>query len=206
MRPLFLAALLAPAVALAGEVSEATITDVTRRFAAELSCAKGSKDPNRAWCPVTAIGKGAFKPARQNEIQLGFSASLKDGAKVSETLANSTELAVLYLGPTEARLTSLTPSTPDEQKQLAAVVFELAKRLKGMAKGQVELPADLGGFVTMDSRQQRFPLTVSGASASFPAKLPSRIFRSGDAFVVIEQADGGVRVSVFPTVGFKIAK
>jgi hypothetical protein len=192
-----------------GEVGDATVASVARRFAAELKCGPASKDPHRGWCPVGGLDKAGFSAPAQAQVLLGLTVELADGAKVPASLLEHVRLGVLSVGPSSARITDLRPSNKDEEKELAGVIFELGKALKGQDKAAViPVSKGLAGYLQGEGRKPGRPLRTGAGGAHFTGQIPARLYRLtgqpyGDAYVVVEQAPNGIFVSIYPALAFR---
>ena len=167
------------------------------RFAAEIKCEPGARDLQRGWCAVTKIGKAPFAAPTTATTYLGLSMELRDGAKVAPSLLDTTQPAALHVGPSGVRLTSLKPSNEEEKKEMLALVFAIAKALKDGASDPLPASAGLKGYLDGERKKTAYAVKPSG---EYQGKLPSRIYKSGNVFVVVEQGTGGVFVNVFPAI------
>lgn len=185
---------------------------VAQRFAAELKCDSASQDPNRHWCPVAAVGREAVVLPQLPATYLGLSVGLPTGAQVVQALLQNTDLAILTLAPTGARVTDLKASSPEDQKELAQVAASLGATLKGMTGTQpLVISAGLSGFLKSENEKPVNAFAPAAPNApvrTYQAKLPSSLYQVshpvyGKAYVVIEQTTTGTIVSLFPVVATK---
>ena len=169
-------------------------------------CSDGSTDVNRHWCPIALAGTGGFTAPDHSQIRLGLSLALPAGARPQDVVLNRTTLAVLYIGPEGAKVTTLTPSNEQEARDLARVITSVALSLKGMGPNSVSAKPDLLAYLNSQSTDLH-PLTDNGRSSSFTGLHTGgdieRVHGTqwGDAYVVIETVSDGTHVSVFPDVG-----
>jgi hypothetical protein len=188
--------LLAVSPAVAEEWSEPLVAKIKAQFQSAFKCNAGSSDLNRHWCPVGQIGNEPFSAPASVTTLLGVTMEVRDGAAVGQDMLKTTSLSAMHLGAKNVRVTSLKPSNADEQKELAEAVFNVGKALKGQA-GEIAISKSLAGYLDQERRHAGYPLTVTKNFAGYVAKLPSRIYRSGHTYVVLEKAAGGAFVSVF---------
>src|SRR4051812_15231954 len=85
---------------------EATATNVAQRFGAQLKCAAGAMDPQRAWCAVAAAGREPFTAPTAPTTYLGLSLELADGAAVANAALDTTGPAALFIGPGAVKVVS----------------------------------------------------------------------------------------------------
>jgi hypothetical protein len=197
---------IAPRAARAEPVSDSVMKDLAHRFASELDCASG-KDLNRHWCPVAKIDQsGAFQAPPARRTFLGLSMALRKGGPVVRAALDTTDLAVLTIGPDGVLVTSLKPSNDAEKKSLGPVVLSLGMVSKGRAT-TVDVSPDLRDYLGTFARKPLHAIKPLAAGASYDAAAPSRIFHvtgtlSGEAYVVIEGFGNDAIVSLFPVAPY----
>ena len=182
-----------------GPLTDASVAAIAKRFAASIKCGAKDKDPQRAWCAVTKVDKAAFKAPKETSTLLGLSVELPDDADVNTQLLGTTSVSALHLGSATAKLTSLKPSNEQEAKDMVPVLFDIAGALKMDGKS-IGVTKDLNDYLTSERAKPGNPMKAAGKSMEYTAKLPSRLYQVGNAYVVIESAAKGYFVSVFPAV------
>jgi hypothetical protein len=152
-------------------------------FAAEIKCAAGSTDANRAWCPVTRTGTEKLTLPAAKTLLLGFSTSILGGDSVLRQLGKSTDLAVLCLGPEpgDAKLVRLLEPSDERTQQFAPIKAALTKSLQGAA-GPIDVESKL-----YDELQTRFCADYHKHSGEETAVETAALYRVGSAYVVIDE-------------------
>jgi hypothetical protein len=156
------------------------------------------------WC-LGALGfaKGAVpKLADGDAVALGLTVELARGADLAAALRDKVTLAALATrtahGKTLAKITSITPSDPEEARAIAEAVARMTAVLKHASKVSViypELARYVGGLAEKASYEAvKAPrgLVVHGAS-------DAEIRSVGDALVAVEtpKAGDGIFLSLF---------
>lgn len=211
--PFLVALVLTVPAAFAADVTDEEVAAVARRFAAEIDCAPESRNLHRAWCAVTMLEKAAWSAPEARTAYLGLAMELKDGGKVIEGLLRTTHTAVLSVSSKDAKVTTIRASKgkPDEEQELARVVFDLALVLKGKEKARaIEASAGLVRYVASLASRPGYPVRAAPkGGAHYTGKLPARLLKVtglpyGEAYVAIEKAEGGWFVSLFPVAQVKV--
>ncbi len=102
-----------------------------------------------------------------------------------------------HLGPDGGGLTALKPDNDAEKRELLEAGMAAAIVLKG-ERPSVILPKGLAGYLDSQRGKPMHKLTVRGNGADFAATLPSRLVASDKAWVVVEQAQDGLYVNLYP--------
>ncbi len=152
------------------------------------------------------IEKGDFVPPSKERAYLGLSMEWVPTVKIAETLSKSLQPAVLYLGAKEVRTTTLKPSNEKEAQELATLQSTLESILKGENRS-IQVSQVLSNFLKSELKKPKHPFTLDKKGAQFTGLNPSRILRvknqTGELFVVLEQAEGGMFVSLFPLKDYR---
>lgn len=187
---------------------------IMEKFQKELDCTESSRDLQRHWCPVTRIENSQWvKPqAKVKNTYIGISIELTKDKPLKAQLLDTTNLAVLHLSEKEARVTSLTPSNPEEQKTLGGIVMQLAFLLKGkLSHDGVQVPQDLYTYLMGDQKKPGYIYQTEKNKTVFQGKLPSQMYfieksLSGPVYLVFEKAKGGYYVNLFPQKPMQLKK
>ena len=183
-----------------GNAPKAAKGPAFERLGTELDCT-GGKDPLRAWCPAARTAGAGFQAPRGEAVYVGISAPLADARGVRDALFAATRVSALAFSNGKLRLTDIAPDDDDEKKQLAEVAASVAAVLKGAAK-TVAVPAGLAGFLPglkAGAAKDGAPVKDSAKGpATFKFKVPGRVWKVGEVYVVAEDAPDGTWVSVYP--------
>ncbi len=184
---------------------ESVSEGVIKRFAEEIDCSDGSTDPYNHWCAVEHIGEFSLVLPEEVQTYLGFSVALSDDESVRDAIDTNTHVAALHIGPDTARLTALIGTTDQDNEQLDSIAAFLTGALQGIG-GQLNVPEDLIAYLESEREFPGYTMSkLDDVSAVYNAELPYTVYYItdqfyGDAYLVIEDAIGGLYVSVFPAV------
>jgi hypothetical protein len=184
-----------------------TNVELAHRFLNELECTKPEKDRavqtrvQRQWCAVSMIDQDTFTAPTERVSLIGVSIGLPPRAPILSALHTQPELAVLTVDAHGALVTSLRPFADKERKELIQATASLSLVLKGSDKTVHVAPA-IATYLKSLHREKLHPLQPSGKAATYEARMPSSLFSVkgafGKGFVVVEQAEDGVRINLFP--------
>ncbi len=189
----------------------------------------GDQKARRPWCELTKIAQASLSLPITMQSYLGFtihipwnlfenpSKSANPPKPVDAAMMNvdfSNAMSVLYLGPSAARVTWLDASSEQEEKERACLQWQLTNLMNGDGKlSELESSKDLMAFLKTQSQMAGHPLKVEPNQVSYLSKykLPSRVFLLnnlpyGQAYVVLEKADDGMIVNLFPVENIKVVK
>ncbi len=176
---------------------QAMSENVKSSFVDALDCGDADIE-NSAYCAVTHIGD--FDLVLPDDVQtyLGFSMALVDGDDVESSIVATSHVAALHLGPETARLTALVATTEEDEIELGQISADIETLLSGV-EHSFDISEGLASYLDGERDFTGYTILESTVtSATYDSPLPYTIHYTGNAYVVIEDAIGGVYVSVFP--------
>ncbi len=182
----------------------AAASDPIAELGKALDCGASSHDPLRAWCPVVSEPTAGFTPPSGVVTYVGITIPVKAGTSAKSAAASVASVSALTIGSGRIQLQSVTPDNDGEKKELAATASAVAAVLRGDAHGAVKVGSGLAGFLDglkRDIATKGHPVAASAKPASFTATNPSEValvHGKPDAYVVVEHANDGTWLNVFP--------
>jgi len=142
--------------------------------------------PWRPWCYAgEVLSKGTFEELPKPRVLVGLTVELAYGKDVAAALRDKVTLAALAIDADgKVKLTSITPSSPDEKKQMAEAVANLTMVFKGKAKA-AKLPGDLVTY--LKTLKPAYTPTKSSNGWTWKGASDAMLRKVGPVWVVIEE-------------------
>ncbi len=147
--------------------------------------------PNRVWCIAANGWAGATAaPLPAGSVALpGLVVTLLSGVPYAEALSKNVFLAGLALhtegDATKAKVTTIIPSSDDENMMIAEAVMGLATVFKQKADS-APLPKDLLDYLATLAGQAEYPVTAQGPGWVWAGASTTEARKIGDYWVTIE--------------------
>ena len=174
------------------------------RFPTREMCA--GSFPYRWWCPMAVHPTPHLTLPSQPTSYLGLSAWVADGDRVQEALSRQVGLSVLHVDQAGAALVALKSDDAEERAEMIRAYVSVARALQGHGD-EILVTEEMHAYI--DGQRQatpRYTITANDVVGLWTGQLDTYIWEAQDGgwgrvLVVVEDATGGMFVSLFPMTG-----